>query len=518
MASLYEELNKAWKATCRILLKGEIGELKYYDGWLKEFLPAFGKRKSSCSGKDVILAKCDYCDNANVISLDEAREKAAPLSINDIKDVDTILEAIAESWEYTGNKSLGNSRFIEASDNIIDSQYVYGSANVRQSAYVYSSYFVNENSKYVFGSNWVSNSEFVIKGESCNSKRLFNSSWNVACSDMYFCFYSNGCSELIFCFNQRNKRNAIGNLALPKDKYWALKKKLLEEIKGELQKNKTFPSIFQLVPNKAPPKDIAVSAPPSAEDGDFSLIERAFSSTFRILFKKDPDKLAGYENWLNKHLLQIPEVTSPFGSPTYLSDLTRDVRMYPDKRMVTQNEAVELAKLQLNENQLESISDISEGLDRIGYFLGTATEQATNCFENPIAFYSSNVYKVGDGVFSENCAVDGSINYSKYLFGSDRVVSSEFCINCYNSLNLRRCFELDACTNCADSYFCHNCEGLQDAMFCFNAKGKRHAIGNNGLPPEQYRQVKGVLVDQMAEEILKNKNLQLDIFNIGCRE
>lgn len=515
---LYNELNKAWKSTCRILLGEEIGELSDYDAWLKEFLPEFGKRMSHCSGKEVIFAKCDYCTGANVISLDEVKEKTTPLSINDIKDIDSILEAISEAWEYTGNKSLGNSRFVEASDNIIDSQYIYGSANVRQSSYVHSSYFVNENSKYIFGSNWISNSEFVIKGESCNSRRLFNSSWNVSCSDMYFCFYSTGCSELMFCFNQRNKRNAIGNLALPKDRYQALKKKLLDEIKDELQKNKVFPSIFQLVPNKAPPKDIVISVLPGAENGDFRPIEKAFFSTFKILFKKYPDKLAEYENWLNKHLLQIPEVTSPFGSPTYLSDLTRDVRMYPDKRMITQNEAVELAKLQLNENLLESVSGIKEGLDRIGYFLGTATEQATNYFKSPIAFHSANMYKVGDGVFSENCAIDGSINYSKYLFGSDRVVSSEFCINCYNSLNLRRCFELDACTNCTDSYFCHNCESLQDAMFCFNAKGKRHAIGNNELPLEQYRQVKSVLVDQMAEEILKNKNLQLDIFNIGCRE
>jgi len=512
---LYTELNKAWKSTCRILLGEDIGELASYDVWLKEFLPEFGKRTSNRSGKEVTFAKCDYCTEANVISLEEVKEKTAPLSINDIKDIDSILEAVSEAWEYTGNKSLGNSRFVEASDNIIDSQYVYGSANVRQSSYVHSSYFVNENSKYIFGSNWISNSEFVVKGESCNSKRLFNSSWNESCSDMYFCFYSTGCSELMFCFNQRNTRNAIGNLALAKDKYQALEKKLLDEIKGELQRNKTFPSIFRLVPNKAPPKDIVISVPSSAENGDFSAIEKAFASTFRILFKKDPDKLAGYENWLNRHLLQIPEVTSPFGSPTYLSDLTRDVRMYPDKRMVTQGEAVELATLQLNESQLGSVKDIQDGLDRIGYFLGTAAEQSTNYFKNPIAFHSSSIYKVGDGVFSENCAVDGSINYSKYLFGSDRIVGSEFCINCYNSLNLKRCFELDACTNCADAYFCHNCESLQDAMFCFNAKGKRYAIGNNALPPEQYRQAKSVLVDQIAEEILRNKSLRLDIFNVG---
>jgi hypothetical protein len=53
-------------------------------------------------------------------------------------------------------------------------------------------------------------------------------------------------------------------------------------------------------------------------------------------------------------------------------------------------------------------------------------------------------------------------------------------------------------------------------MFCWNAKGKRYAIGNAQLQPEQYRKIKDILIEQMADEILKKKELRYDIFNIGC--
>jgi hypothetical protein len=53
-------------------------------------------------------------------------------------------------------------------------------------------------------------------------------------------------------------------------------------------------------------------------------------------------------------------------------------------------------------------------------------------------------------------------------------------------------------------------------MFCFNVKGKRYAIGNAELPPDQYRKVKDMLVEQMADEIVRTKELKCDIFNIGC--
>ena len=105
---------------------------------------------------------------------------------------------------------------------------------------------------------------------------------------------------------------------------------------------------------------------------------------------------------------------------------------------------------------------------------------------------------------------------SKHIFGSHALIGSQFCMKCYYSTELNRCFEVDSSTKCSDTYFAHNCEGLQDTMFCWNAKGKRHAIGNMELQLDQYRKIKESLVSQMADEILKEKQLRFDIFNIGC--
>ena len=53
-------------------------------------------------------------------------------------------------------------------------------------------------------------------------------------------------------------------------------------------------------------------------------------------------------------------------------------------------------------------------------------------------------------------------------------------------------------------------------MFCWNVKGKRYAIGNTQLDPVKYKQVKDAVLNQMADELEKNKELKWDIFNIGC--
>jgi len=92
---------------------------------------------------------------------------------------------------------------------------------------------------------------------------------------------------------------------------------------------------------------------------------------------------------------------------------------------------------------------------------------------------------------------------------------SSFCINCYNSNRLTRCFEVDASQNCAGTYFAHNCENVQDSMFCFNAKNLHNAIGNAALPAEKFASIKGALLAQMHAELEKKKELKLDIYNIG---
>ena len=104
------------------------------------------------------------------------------------------------------------------------------------------------------------------------------------------------------------------------------------------------------------------------------------------------------------------------------------------------------------------------------------------------------------------------------IYGSNVVRKSSHCIKCFDSNRLNRCFQADVSTDCSDALFIHNCENVRDSMFCFNAKNLSHAIGNAPLPPEQYKQVKGALMSQMADELEKRHDLKWDIFNIGAPE
>jgi hypothetical protein len=52
-------------------------------------------------------------------------------------------------------------------------------------------------------------------------------------------------------------------------------------------------------------------------------------------------------------------------------------------------------------------------------------------------------------------------------------------------------------------------------MFCFNAKNLRNAIGNAVLSPQGYKKVKAIIVGQLATELERKGNLEVDIYNVG---
>lgn len=517
---LYAELDKAWKTTCRILLGEEIGELKEYEDWLREYTPAVEKRKSHISGRDVHVLIDDYDNYARFVSLDEVKEKAVePLTINEIKDIDSIIEAVAERWEYTGDRVLGNSTNVETSDMVFDSHHVLGSTYIYKSSYIFGA-SGPRNCKYIFGAIGGNDSEFSVRHfGAVKVKRCLETSYCTDSSDLIFCMHCIGCNDLMFSFNQTNKGHMIGNLPLTKEKYTSLKAKLLEEMRQELKKSKRFISLIS-APNELPKTNIRI---PVKKEVATTLepIEKAFSSTFRVLFRKDVRGIEQYEEWLSRHLFVPKGVITIFGNRYYMPQ-TKELRGFysaiPIKRMVQQAEASELANLHLDEKDIASLDALKGSVARISYFcLDIQTGNAMNVIKTGAAYDSSNIYKTSVAITSEYAGVNSTVGKdSKYIFGSARIVDSQFCMHCYYSNNLTRCFEMDACTNCSDSMFCHNSEGLQEAMFCWNAKGKRYSIGNTVLPPDRYRVIKGAVIEQLADELLKNKELKWDIYNIGC--
>lgn len=516
---LYNELNKSWKTTCRIVLGEEIGDLKEYDEWLHEYLPNYGKRKSSVSGKDVLLTYNDYSENAQFITPEEVRESSAPLNINEIKDIDSIIDAVSEKWTYVGNRVLGNSKHVNNSEGVIDSHYVSDSVDILNSSHIYSCGVIEE-SKYVFGMLRAGGGEFQIKCIRGIAKRALESFIFTDSSDIYYCSNVSGSQDLMFSFGQRNKRNMIGNLQLPKDKYLELKKKILSEMRSELKKNKRLPSIFEI--SKQSVSELPdISIPADTSKTDMNVIEKGFSSTSKILLKKDLGSILDYEDWLLKHVGALQVIDSPFGVKTHALDDSyfSAYSKFPKERAVTDNLSLSLSSLQLDESEIGNFEKIRDSVGKIAFYTDeTHHGQNHNTIKTPVAYNTVNSYNCHSSAKgSEHSGVCSTVLGSKYVYGS-RITDSQFCMNCYNCLNLSRCFEMDSCNNCSDSYFCHNCDGLAEAMFCWNAKAKRHAIGNTELPSDKYRQIKDSVLQQVTDELVKNKSLKWDIFNLGVKK
>lgn len=517
---LYTALDKSWRATCRVVLGEDIGPLKDYEGWLAEYLPKPGRRSSYLSGKEVALAVDAYHPKARFISADELGSAAAePLSINEIKDLDSLAEALKGRWAYCGNRILGNSSLVESSDLVTDSSHVLKSSDIQQSSHIFSSFMVRAGSRNVFGSGFFSKDEFTIRSFAAVSiTRCLEAHFTADSSDLYFSHNCFGCSELMFSFFQKGKRHCIGNLQLPKEKYLDIKKKLLAEIADELRRKKRFPSLFELV-DAPPPKGVLERNIPSHQpEESMEKIEKAFASTFRAIFRKGPESITRYEDWLSRHSARITETDSPFGHKVSTPSHPEFAifSLVPAGRSVSLEESLQLGDLRMNETDMTSLDKVREALPSIAYFTPEVCEgRCSNNIRSPLVYNSSHTYRVYDATNSEYVGVASQALDSRYIFGGNRVIESEFCVNCYNSLGLARCFEMDSSTKCADSVFCHNSEGLQDCLFCFNLKGKRHAIGNTALEAGRYTAIRNSLLGQLADEILAKKSCRLDIFMMG---
>ncbi|MFH1470448.1 MAG: hypothetical protein ABIF01_01760, partial [Candidatus Micrarchaeota archaeon] len=122
------ELGKAFQETFKVIF-GEcnvtLEELRPY--LLRNHYQPAVMRKSAISGKDVVVSHSRYPEDARYVSQDEIDylKKAPPLSINEIRDIDSLLGAIEDRVAYAGNKVFGNSASIEKGDNCSDSFFVY---------------------------------------------------------------------------------------------------------------------------------------------------------------------------------------------------------------------------------------------------------------------------------------------------------------------------------------------------------------------------------------------------------
>jgi hypothetical protein len=252
-SATYDAVNRAWKSTCKVIFGEEIGNLAEYEGWLTEFLDSQRAEKSAMSGKAVYLGVNDYCKAAKFQSFDEADfgRKFEPLNINEVKDIEGILQALSERIFYTGNVVLGSSHFVEGGSNVVDSAYVFNSTIVADSKYIAYSTLIRQNA-YTFGTYGDGLSEYGIRlAQGHENRRCFECYASPATAGSYYCADCHACTDCMFCFGAYSKSHAIGNLPLPKEKYAAIKGKLLEEFREKLKREKKLFSLLEIIKESA---------------------------------------------------------------------------------------------------------------------------------------------------------------------------------------------------------------------------------------------------------------------------
>ena len=525
MGGTLEILDKRWRAACEVLFKEEVGPLEDYAQWLSGLTRQNVIRKSSISGKEVAYAINEYAEGSRWISFDEIDygAKYAPLSLDQIKDLDSLLDAVSERACYAGNIILGNSGQVEKSSNITDSYFMLNTSmlgDCKNLAYSSRGRLCTD----CFGVYGPGESEFCIRcPQTYRDKRCFEMWVTQNCSDGYYSYNLRNCSECMFCFNVQNKRFAIGNLELGKDKYIQLKEKLIADMVGELKRKKKLPSLMDIVAKSGFEKP-AISAPETRQDGGEGkkATEAAFQKTSSLLFGAKLRGIDSYSSWLTRNgesMLRAKSAASGRKilffksalSPVHLPILTR---------AVTEREALELgktARVSLEDAEGLALANAHRVIGSLAFFNMEFEEGTNTCLtECSTTIESSLSYRSGAMVYSKYCGYIFYPRSCEHMFGGNQLFDCSFCIKCYHSVKLTRCFECDSCRTCSDSYFCHNCEGLQDSMFCFNAKNLRYAIGNAEVGREKYLEIKGKLLAGIAGRLEKGHDLNLSIYNIGA--
>lgn len=247
-------------------------------------------------------------------------------------------------------------------------------------------------------------------------------------------------------------------------------------------------------------------------------IENAFQTTMGIVLGKKLQNLQAYREWLLEYVGgSVHTKSAVSGKTVYVPDILFFSAI--KNRMVTLEESFELGKKEISTEDAKclTLSNAAEKLARIDYVTSDVmVGQNMDLRETSTCMHAQHCLDGYWYIYAKCDAYCAWPRETEYSFGCYFLFASKFCIKCHNSVSLTRCFEVSDSTNCTDCYFCHNCEGLSNAMFCFNAKSLRYAIGNIELGREKFMEIKARLIGQVADELEKNKRLDLSIYNFGC--
>ena len=243
-----EALERKWEATCKLLFGSPVGRLLDFEDYLCSGVAGPSIRKA---GNGEVVALMAIPQSARVEDyaslMKEEIAKAPKVSINDVKDIDSLARAMGEIEVFAGNVIQGQSSHVERSNRVLDSHYVYSSHNVVYSKHVAFSRRVKY-SESAFGVDDIAKIRFALKGNGIyEASVLFECLRVYTSSNCYYCANMDDSHDCLFSFNQRGVRRKIGNLELPADKFSALKAKIIGEMREALVSKKKAASVLEII-------------------------------------------------------------------------------------------------------------------------------------------------------------------------------------------------------------------------------------------------------------------------------
>ena len=508
-----EKINADFKKTCRILFGQEIGELEEFASYLSETNWPYVMGKSCVSGKGVMLSGPHYRAGSKFAQQDEiASLKIAPVSINDIKDIDSLFNAASENAVYCGNKIFGKSLGVESADNIVDGIEVHKSHDIYQSKYMaYCS--VGRYAESCYGVNNFQAARNSMRCHICflkGAQRCFETYMTGGISDSYYTMNCTSCTDLMFSFNLRSKSDCIGNLQLTRERYAALKQKLVSEMAEKLMKDKRLFSLADMFKGAAGAEEDREIVSPETE--------KALSTALRIVLQQEHKNAARLTPWLEKRAVKVRR-TGGAGGANVLKYETPTLKGIASSKLASLEMALQSATscIEIGEGKMPSLVDVAKRAAAAA-LLTLEMQEGNNLAvrQTPVRYDSTDNEGLWFSLHSKHSGMSSIVTDSEYCFGGYiRILECQFCVSCNNITKCSGCFECDSCFSCRNCFFCHNCENVEEGILCFNLKGARYAILNQSVSKEEYMRVKMMLLSYINGELETKGALERSIFALG---
>jgi len=365
----------------------------------------------------------------------------------------------------------------------------------------------------------VNNFQFARNSMRCHvcflkgAQRCFETYMTGGISDSYYTMNCTSCTDLMFSFNLRSRSHCIGNLQLTRERYAALKQKLVSEMAEKLKRDKRLFSLADMMKGEAGAEKEREKISPETE--------KALSTALRIVLQHEHKNAARLSPWLEKRAVKVRRTVGA-GGIEVLKYETPTLKGIASEKLAPLGMALQSAAscISIGEAEMPTLSEVAKraaGKALITLEMVEGNNLAVR--QTPVMYDSTHTDSLWFSLHSKHSGLSSIVTDSEYCFGGYiRILECQFCISCNNITKCSGCFECDSCFSCRNCLFCHNCENVEEGILCFNLKGARYAVLNQSVSKEEYARVKKMLLDYVNGELERKGTLERSIFALGKLE